>query len=869
MTVNHSNPTRPRVDRNSRKEFWARAPYNFVPLPEQMVTVAPPLDHSAFHPGAFTGWIECSLETLSPLYVRGMLPEKDFREWGGKESGELTPQQKDEKARFFAPDPTHLVEGKPCPVIPGSSLRGAIRSLVEIIGCGRVRWVGKSPTFTFRAVAAQRDDPLASPYREVIGAFSRNVRAGYLKKVGGGAWQIIPAKAPKDLGLPEQGAYLKVKEHQVGSKDLPGFIRLSSPNYKPQVHQVSFSAQTQTTRDRKAYAAITQIGPLSAGHPYRGVLVCSGNMIEGAPAGTRTNRKNHALVLEPDEKARPLSIHPQVIRDYENGVSVYERDEVAAAWGGDPGCLADGKPVFYTAVGSQVTCFGHCPNFRIPARQKIGSVERAVTPFDMIPEALLEGSEPDLADALFGWVEDREDGVGPKKQCAGRVFFGDAQYTGSRAGVWYRPQPIIPHTLSGPKPSTFQHYLVQDRRQNHDPDRKETLAHYATPRGETGIRGHKLYWTRGENPPIEASAKELEHESQLTRITPLKPGVSFTFKVRFENLRVEELGALWWALALPAGEGQTLCHRLGMGKPLGMGAVKLTPTLHLTDRTARYRALFDGDRWQSAEKTTDPGEAVRAFERLVLAKLAPEKTRLEDLERIQELLAMLAWREGSREWLDATRYMEIEREPGRVNEYKERPVLPTPRGVLALLAGQPLPREEVPAPSKQAAPPAEPVRQKPQPPKIEPGARVRAVVLYVEDNGDVYLEKLEGDPGGKLVGRIKKASLGGKTFDEGDSVLYQVERLLAEGGETIVEGRVEAAPGSLPAGYASGVVKSYGLGAASNYGFIAPDDGGPDIFVHASKLTGELSTLVQGQRVTFKKVKGMKGKWEAHDVRLL
>ncbi len=103
------------------------------------------------------------------------------------------------------------------------------------------------------------------------------------------------------------------------------------------------------------------------------------------------------------------------------------------------------------------------------------------------------------------------------------------------------------------------------------------LSHYGTPTDETRIRGHKQYWHKGEKPDIEATVKERQLESQVTRISPLATGVSFRFRVRFENLREEELGALLWALMLPGEEGQEYRHKIGMGKPLGMGAIEISP----------------------------------------------------------------------------------------------------------------------------------------------------------------------------------------------------------------------------------------------------------------------------------------------------
>jgi len=91
------------------------------------------------------------------------------------------------------------------------------------------------------------------------------------------------------------------------------------------------------------------------------------------------------------------------------------------------------------------------------------------------------------------------------------------------------------------------------------------------------------------------------------------------------------------------------------------------------------------------------------FETFVLGQIgAPaEKKRLADLERIQTLLVMMQWYEDDAKWLDQTRYMEIERGLDKINEYKERPVLPTPQGVLELAAGK-TPQREISSPQPRS-----------------------------------------------------------------------------------------------------------------------------------------------------------------------
>lgn len=689
MALKHSNPTLLREDAD-KKQFWARAPYNFVPLPEKMVPAREALlDQDIYHENGLTGWIDCELETCSPTYIRCMLTDDEHKKQGNKKPDELTDDDKKERARFFG---YKTVKNRLQPVIPGSSLRGMIRSLVEIVSHGRMNWVGKEPTFTFRAVAAKSDDPLRDPYQNILGRNGSNVQTGYLhydRKAG--EWYVQPALTPNEMGWRERTTYLKIKERWIGGKDIPGYVRFNSPDYHPQLHRVSFEVDSKRGRP----PVVSQIGSRED-YTHQGVLVCSGNMLETDTANQESPRKSHALVLAPNEKKQRLRIRPEAVRDYKAGLTPFQQEELKA-WGDGPGCLPDpkdldpseentaifytmkdginlGPPVFYVVDRNEVVYFGHSPNFRIPAR--LFGKQDAATPLDFVPEILRANPSPDLADAIFGWVEDGKEKKGLSGQRAGRVFFSDAQLVGNGDDIWYKSAPIIPHVLASPKPTTFQHYLVQDHNAGHDPDDKRALAHYGTSPDETQIRGHKRYWHKGSTLDLEATTKERDHPKQLTLIMPLKTGVRFSFRIYFENLYEEELGALCWSLMLPDESGQIYRHKLGMGKPLGMGAVAIIPRLFLTQRGERYTQLFKDDDWNEAATETEPKPYLSAFERFVLKSLSSDKNRLAEIERIQMLLALHQWRESDPAWLEQTRYMEIQHGPDELNEYKERPVLP-------------------------------------------------------------------------------------------------------------------------------------------------------------------------------------------------
>ncbi len=116
------------------------------------------------------------------------------------------------------------------------------------------------------------------------------------------------------------------------------------------------------------------------------------------------------------------------------------------------------------------------------------------------------------------------------------------------------------------------------------------------------------------------------------------------------------------------------------------------------------------------------------------------------------------------------------------------------------------------------------------------------------------------------------AIVGGGVITEGQRVAFlvvegekgpQADHLLPLGADAGRAG--EHGADAVPDG-ADGTVTWYDAG--KGFGFVTPDDGGQDVFVHARALGGDLAELVEGDRVSYRLSEGEKGQ-QAQGVRLV
>ncbi|RMI13316.1 cold-shock protein [Cellulomonas triticagri] len=126
------------------------------------------------------------------------------------------------------------------------------------------------------------------------------------------------------------------------------------------------------------------------------------------------------------------------------------------------------------------------------------------------------------------------------------------------------------------------------------------------------------------------------------------------------------------------------------------------------------------------------------------------------------------------------------------------------------------------------------------------------------------------DGGGAEIFAHSSAIVGGGVIAEGQRVAFlvgegekgpQAEHLLPLGSDA-----ARPAAGTPVDDGADGTVTWYDAG--KGFGFITPDSGEQDIFVHARSLSGDLAELVEGDRVSYRTADGEKGQ-QAQGVRLV
>lgn len=178
---------------------------------------------------------------------------------------------------------------------------------------------------------------------------------------------------------------------------------------------------------------------------------------------------------------------------------------------------------------------------------------------------------------LFGTVQNN-------LAVSSKVRFEDAYLKDKIDEPYITHKPIVLEELSSPKYNNalfymflYEDYIIDyntnlswnvDFKSKFNMKQNKT---FAIGDNEIEIRGRKQYWHHKPN-----INKKVEKTKRNVSVRPIKDNLTYTFKVYFDNISETQLEHLHMAITL--GENNDYAHKLGLGKPLGYGSVKIKAT---------------------------------------------------------------------------------------------------------------------------------------------------------------------------------------------------------------------------------------------------------------------------------------------------
>jgi CRISPR-associated protein (TIGR03986 family) len=526
------------------------APYGFAPLSKEIhfptwlklrAGVLPPLHDVPFEDGISGSFTLC-IEAETDIFTRGSTNPQEF---------------------FRLPDGRYA--------LPGTSLRGALRNVIEVATFSRF---GRVNDHRYSVRDLHNPNVYGNHMAKIVnGQPTPLVQAGWLSKQGGG-YQITVCDFAKIeyrklIALANQNGIKNfAPQFKQGAADK---YRLWCGNQSPDaVARLMAKLSITWSRPERVEGTpmLSRFGTVNAlDGDTQARLVFTGQPQDNRDFGTKG--KHHDFVFVEREAVRVIDVPEREMKDFEFGhsnrgqqnrlgESLTPNDE----WGYWKKHLEAGQrmPVFFLMEGENLRAFGLAMMFRLAYRRSIGETIRKLN-----PDHADTGAALDFAEGLFGTVRQAPD-AGQVLALRGRVGISHAVAQGNPG-----PKPLVVTVLGGPKASYYPNYVQQTkdlRAQDKKRQRYVTwMDDQAIPRGWKRYRPKQGIWEPTVPPKVNL-------EKVGTRFKPLPAGTMFRAHVDVHNLKPAELGALIWAIEW--GGDPEARHTLGMARPLGYGRARLS-----------------------------------------------------------------------------------------------------------------------------------------------------------------------------------------------------------------------------------------------------------------------------------------------------
>lgn len=497
--------------------------------------------------------------------------------------------------------PLEFYGGQNNPTIPGSSLKGMVKEIFKIVTASSFR-----------------------PYQRGTGLGDFEDRYLYFRDIASAIKPLKEYYASRMMNPIKNGAGLSTP------KATPGFIIQTANN---EYYAVPSVAKKIYYEAEKELVAKQRTPSIDWTHTYVNVHV-----------GAMRSKRTFMRITKPCNFDKRIPIPQSCIESYADDKNRGTLDLLDKKTGKSGEAAkeythsTDVKfvvPCYFTEKDGVVEHFGHGRYYRIAYDLKIS---------DHLPNSLeRHNNGVDLCDSVFGYGDN----------WAGRVSFSDAHVQGT---LKMCPSDY-PHPLMGPNPTSFQLYL------NQDVDDHNTYNHWG--HEHASLRGYKMYWHQPLEKAKNWTRTVEEKEIKGTRkIRPVDRGVTFTSRIHFERLSDVELGALLMSLNLDkySGGQRRTYYKLGMGKSIGFGSIKLNTEVTIFDNNSRYAALFENDAWNTGKSTTKSEEYVKAFTTYRDDVIGADKPAYNAM--LDDLYMMMDWNiangpNAAKKWTDGISMMTI------------------------------------------------------------------------------------------------------------------------------------------------------------------------------------------------------------------
>ena len=511
-----------------------KAPFNFVPLNKDVFYPdwADEISHDIPFEDGFSGTIELDIEAQTPIYVRnGVQSSKQNTEDG-------------DYLKFSNIDGRYF--------IPGSSIKGMIRNVMEIMSFGKMPVDG-------RKKYAQREWSNSKLYTLKDIKVQNTIRCGFLKKKDEDGYELYDCGQPYRINHIRLDEYLNKKDidslfrnhfSRKNGKILNKSISIGKENYDPKSARFKYEllrSKNFTLPDKLRFSIDGEYAnqnqcrrvEYNPQGDIEGTIVFTGQPDSWKEPRDIGTGKFYEFVF-PVSNDDPIKVDAKEVEQFK---FIYENSEDWKVWRRK---LEDGEkiPVFFRKEKNRVKDFGFALLYKLPYENSVEDVVRGYQKFE---------DKFDLAECIFGSsLKDNS--------LKGRVQVGNAFVEGEQ-----RTLPEVKVVLGSPKASYYPLYIQQSGK-NGKTDKYLTY-------NDGVISGWKRY-------PVKnfAKPKWSEIESVNTKFIPLGKDTRLKTVIRFHNLKKEELGALLSAITFH-GNQERLFHNIGMAKSMGYGKVKVNCSL--------------------------------------------------------------------------------------------------------------------------------------------------------------------------------------------------------------------------------------------------------------------------------------------------